>query len=687
MKKIKYLLFIPLLFIMVQCTKNIEKTGDIEVSPITEQVVQNLINQLTKTHDDEITFRAERGVRQTARLWRNSDGSVADFEAFCQEQFVAREDDLETLFNKLSDGIEILSGYFLRISKDLMRPLHLNTGPITFVDQLFGAYQASAHLSEDLFVNKIAFIITLNFPEYSLAEKSEKGSSWTRREWAFARMGDVVTSRVPASYIQDYSTVSTNADTYISEYNIAVGYLVNNAGNTLFPENKMLINHWGLRDELKSQYSEVQNGLEKQKMIYQVMKRIIDQSIPEEFINSKEYKWDPYTNKISKDGKEVELASEPDTRYEQVQKLFIALKNMDRFHHTQPTYIQRKFEGSFEIPVDEVESIFIALVSSNEVRNLARLISSRLGRPLEPFDIWYDGFKARSGIPAERLDAAVSKRFTNAETFEKEIPSILTSLGWNKEKAEFFKEKIRVEGARGAGHAWGGAMRSDVALLRTRIPDAGMDYKGFNIAMHEFGHTIEQTITLHDVDYYMLNGVPNTAFTEALAFIFQKRDLDVLGIKETGSEKDQFMTLDILWACYEIMGVSLVDIRLWKWLYENPGADKSRIKEATIGIAKDVWNQYFADVFGTMDEPILAIYSHMIDNPLYLSAYPLGHLISFQLENQITDKSFASEVQRIFQHGRIIPQLWMKEAVGNPLSISPLLEASSKAITEVDMKK
>jgi len=84
-----------------------------------------------------------------------------------------------------------------------------------------------------------------------------------------------------------------------------------------------------------------------------------------------------------------------------------------------PTFIQRKFEGEYELPVDEVEQLFIDLVSSKEVRETGKLISKRLGRPLQPFDIWYDGFKARSGIPAEKLDAITIKRFPNAEAFEK----------------------------------------------------------------------------------------------------------------------------------------------------------------------------------------------------------------------------------------------------------------------------
>ena len=128
------------------------------------------------------------------------------------------------------------------------------------------------------------------------------------------------------------------------------------------------------------------------------------------------------------------------------------------------------------------------------------------------------------------------------------------------------------------------------------------------------------------------------------------------------------------------MGVSLVDMYVWKWLYQNPGATPAQLKEQVILIAKDVWNKYYAEVFGSKDEPILAIYSHMIDAPLYLSAYPIGHLIDFQIEKQIKDKNFAAEVERIYTKGRLIPQVWMKEAVGKEISCEPILEATTEAL-------
>jgi hypothetical protein len=178
----------------------------------------------------------------------------------------------------------------------------------------------------------------------------------------------------------------------------------------------------------------------------------------------------------------------------------------------------------------------------------------------------------------------------------------------------------------------------------------------------------------------MMQGVPNTAFTEAYAFTFQKRDLELLGIKDSDPNKEAMGALDNFWASYEIMGVSLVDMKVWKWLYENPNSTKDQLKETVVKSAIEVWNQFYAPVFGIKDSPLLAIYSHMIDNPLYLSNYPVGHLIDFQLDQFFKGKNFAEETMRIYSTGRLIPQLWMKNAVGSEISIKPLLDATDAAL-------
>lgn len=76
----------------------------------------------------------------------------------------------------------------------------------------------------------------------------------------------------------------------------------------------------------------------------------------------------------------------------------------------------------------------------------------------------------------------------------------------------------------------------------------------------------------------------------------------------------------------------------------------------------------------------MAIYSHSITSPLYLANYPVGHLIEFQVEQYIKDKNFAEEITRVLLQGRIIPQAWMKGAVGTEISGQPTLEAVKKAL-------
>jgi oligoendopeptidase F len=257
---------------------------------------------------------------------------------------------------------------------------------------------------------------------------------------------------------------------------------------------------------------------------------------------------------------------------------------------------------------------------------------------------------------------------------------MLKKLGWSPERASYISDKIVVDPARGSGHAWGAARKGLLSHLRTRISDKGMDYKGYNIAVHEFGHNVEQTISLYNVDNYMMSGVPNTAFTEANAFIFQSRDLFLLGIKDDNPEKEKMETFDAAWSLMEIMGVGMVDMKVWKWLYANPDATPAQLKRSTIEIAIEVWNKYFAPVLGVKDSPILAIYSHMIDSPLYLANYSYGHVIQFQIEEFLKDKKFSDEIDRIYSQGRLTPQQWMMGAVGNKISTQPILNALDKAL-------
>ena len=666
----------------VSCSK---KNNNDAMSNINQETIETTIQELCSQYGSDQEARIRRSVPQVASLWETTDGTPEDFKSFCLQHYVADPTQLERMSQILQDNLESLLGCFNKISVDLKYNLHCEGPEITPLDEMFGGFDPSAHFTDDMYEQKIAFAVVLNFPYYSLQEKNELGKNWSRQQWAYARLGDLFTSRVPAACNQNLSNQLAAADNYISNYNIMMGQLRDEKGKPLFP-NMALITHWGLRDELKTHYNQGEEGLAKQRIIYQVMRRIIDQTIPQCVINNDQVIWAPYSNQVTKlDGSAVEDAKpEPDTRYQFFLNNFHAMQQVDRYNPMYPTAIERAFNQDMEVSYEEIEQLFTTFCSAPEVATVAKLIEKRLGRKLEPFDIWYDGFKSRSTINEDLLTAKTQKLYPNKEAFATlGMPSILRQLGFNNEKTKFICNHVTVDASRGAGHAWESNMRSDNARLRTRIGKEGMDYKGYNIAVHEFGHNVEQTITLHDVDNYIMKGVPNTAFTEALAFVFQTRDLEFLGIHDANPNREALETLDIFWGCYEIMGVALVDMYAWHWLYEHPTASAADLKAQVIAIAQQVWNQYYANILGEENSPILAIYSHMIDSPLYLPNYPYGHIIQFQLEQQLKGKDIAAEIERIYPVGRLTPQNWMRHAVGTEVSTQPLLTAATEALKEL----
>lgn len=650
--------------------------NNLEAKVIDDAVVTELVGQMTADDASIDGKLLQRGASQVAALWQAEDGTADEFVQFVKDNYAASPEARRELFDKLSTAYEVLLGTQNQVAIELSLPTILAGPEPTNIDYIMSAFNPYSHLWNDLYENKVAFITILNFPNFTLQEKNEMGGNWSREQWAYARMGDMFTSRVPAALNKETAQANADAENYIASYNIMMGHLLDKKGNKLFPENMVLLSHWNLRDEIKSNYANLPNAREKQEMIYQVMLRIIDGTIPLEVINNGAYDWAPYSNLTWKDGAEVTLAAEDTRRYERILAHYKTMLKVDEYEPQRPTGIARNFESGMEIAPEEIEALFVNLISSPQAKKVGKLIKKRLGRDLRPYDIWYDGFKSRSAISEDDLTAQTQAKYPTPEAFEADMPRMLVELGFSDADAQFIASKIKVQGARGSGHAWGAAGRWENSLLRTRIGGEGMDYKGYNIAVHEFGHNVEQTIDLYLIDHFMMAGVPNTGFTEALAFVFQKRDLKLLGYDQ---QIDDNTTLDIFWGLYEIMGVSLVDMRVWQWLYAHPQASAAELRDATITIAKDVWNKYYQPVLGEKDSPILAVYSHMVNSPMYLPYYPLGHIVEFQLEEHLakfTDKkAFADELMRIYKLGRLTPNHWMQQAVGTSVSTDPILNA------------
>ncbi|HEY6321313.1 MAG TPA: hypothetical protein VJA16_07130 [Thermoanaerobaculia bacterium] len=657
--------------------------------------VERAVDRLLRRHGAGQAERIRRGVEQVAARWWPEDGDAEGFCAFCEAAFQSDPAELERSFRRLEQVMEQVDGHLHEVRRELMGPIEVERGPAapaTAVDALLVHLDLAPHVDEDLFRERIAGFALLNFPVHPLRQRLAESAAWGRDAWARSAMMDRFACRVPAAATQAANRAATAAEEYVSTYNIRLDRLLTASGERPFPEGLRLISHWGLRDQLASHYADPDpaGALARQRLILRVMERIVRQEIPAAVIDNSDLFWEPESNTVRPGPPEL-AAREPDRRYEQLLAIFLAQRRIDPYTPTAPSLPARRFELGRQIPEEEVEALLVSVLEAPEVDALARQIAGRLGRPLEPFDIWYSGFKARGRHGETELDARVKAAFPAIADFQASLPDLLQRLGFSGERAAWLAGRIVVDPARGAGHALGAVRREDRSHLRTRVGEAGMDYKAYNVAMHELGHNVEQVFSLDGIDHWWLAGVPNNAFTEAFAFLFQERDLELLGLAPRAEDRGA-ACLGTLWNTYEIAGVSLVDMRVWRWLYAHPDATPAALREAVLAIAREAWDRFFAPRLGHPGCEVLAIYSHMIAYSLYLPDYALGHIVAFQLTarlRQVEQEAGArpgavgAELERIARQGRLTPEAWMRGAVGRPVSADALLAAARQALASV----
>lgn len=678
-------------------------------SGLSPAVVTRTVDRLLAAHGEAQAERIRRGVAQVAARWWPEDGGDDAFAAFCEASFAADEAALARSFQRLEEVMEQVDGHLHEVRRELLAPIEIDRGPgapPAPIDPLLVRLDLAPHVDEDLFRTRVAFHALLNFPVHTLRERLAHSAGWDRAAWARSRMMDRFASRVPAAVAQAVSRASTTAEEYVSGYNIRMDRLVTADGERLFPEGLRLISHWGLRDELRAQYAayprDRAGALRRQRLIAAIMERIIRQEIPAAVIDNPDLLWEPLGNMVRPVTGEALSPSprEDDRRYAHMLAVFHAQRQVDPYTPTAPSLPARRFETDRQIPEDEFERLLHTVLEAPEVDALAALIRRRVERPLEPFDIWYPGFKARGGHDESALDARVRAAFPAVADFQAALPRVLEEVGFTPERARWLAERIVVDPARGAGHAMGALRRQDRAHLRTRVAQGGMDYQGYNVAMHELGHNVEQVFSLHGIDHWWLGGVPNNAFTEAFAFLFQERDLEILdrveqppartgGTAAPGSAAAEHdPALATLWSTYEIAGVSLVDMGAWRWLYAHPDATPAALREAVLHLAREVWDRWFAPRLGHPGCELLAVYSHMVAYSLYLPDYALGHIVAHQLLDALRRATAAAppiplgvEIERIARQGHLTPDAWMRGAAGAPVSARALLDAARAALS------
>jgi hypothetical protein len=636
--------------------------------------VAAVIDELVERHGESERDRAETGVQQAAARWVDADGDAESFSTFCIRHFVPRGDDLVRLRDRLEEVIVSLGLHLYELRRLFRRGSDLRPegGPaMRAYDALLAQLDPAPDLMDQMYRQGLAFAALLNFERPDLDAMLADGGDWDADRWTEVRIARSFGPRIPGELNDHARKIRHEADLHVSEFHVPVETLVDEHGRRWLEPGRRLIAHWLIRDQVKAHYGDPE-GLPRQRALMHVMRRMIEGAVPMAVLDGTDAgDWDPSRNAV---GDRIATELNGPERYRHLLAQFHLAREFDAHHPEHPTAMARKFELEREIPEVQVEALLVEALSAPERGRVAAALRARLGRPLEAHDIYLERLaEPRSG---EERDALVDERYPDEKAFERGLPDLLQGLGFPSDEARRLGRAIRVEIARGAGHAMRPGLPGSQAWLRTSRRPESLGWDGFDTAMHELGHSLEQLVSSERVPRPMLRGVPNTACTEAFAFLYQSLAPRVIGAESEGEREEtaRLRGAEALLETCQIGGPALLELYVWRWLYENPEATPEALRERTLAIAADLWARYFEEEYGPDPFHTLAAYQHMVAYPLYLADYALGHIMTYQIRSHVDRSNLAEETIRICSIGRITPDQWMREAVGAPISIEPMLE-------------
>jgi hypothetical protein len=597
--------------------------------------------------------RIQRGLAQAARAWRAGDGGAAEFEDSVRTWYLGDETAREALFRRLEGVLAALEDRARDARCALARPLEVESGPLLPADPLLAGLDPGAHLAEDAGRNRLALAVLLNFPLTSLEERLREGPAWTARQWSEALLAERFGPRAPAAALQARAGTVAAARAWLAGQRLPLDRIADRRGRRPFPPGPGFLDPWNPRERIRELYRLGRTGLERQRALQGALEGL--------------------------------AGPEPDARYRVWLAVGQAERRLDPGYPQAPTLMARRCAGDFQLPEARLRALLEEVCGSPLAARAARLAQARLGRPLEPFDLWYDGFRSGSARAEADLDARARRRWPGLDAFGRDLPRLLRDTGFTPDQAAWLGERLRVEPARGPGRVRGPAGPDGTARLRLRCGPDGLDRPGLDRALHAAGHGAAACFARLRPPAPLLADRPGPAAAEALAFLLQDRARAVLGEPEPDRRGRALAVLDAFWATWASAGAALVDLDAWHWLYAHPDATPARFGAAVLDAARTRWNRCYAPVLGGRDHTLLATSAGLVDGRLYLPAYPLGRLLAFQLERRLDPATpLGPEFERMARLGPLPLDLWAERAAGAPLEAGPLLAAAGAALAVLE---
>ena len=344
--------------------------------------------------------RVQRGLAQVARFWQPRDGGADVFEAFVRDQFAGEPQALDRLYERLGP---VLASLEEPRPEDFRRR---DPGAPLPIDRILDGFDPGAHRSEDCFGNKLAFAVLLNFPLTTLDERLREGAGWTARQWAEARLAEPFAVRIPAEVSQTLAQAGAQAQRQLAGHGLPLHQLLDVRNRRPFPEGARLEADGDPKEVFQDEFRDGQEGLLRLRLAQKALERDVTQTLPATVFDNALVSWNPVSNGVQPAGSPTVA---DDTRYLTLLRTFQAARKLDPYAPATPTWIIRRFTGDRQLPEARVASLLEQVCGSPLAAATARLISSRVGRKLEPFDLWYGGFSRALPDPGHAVQRCCSR--------------------------------------------------------------------------------------------------------------------------------------------------------------------------------------------------------------------------------------------------------------------------------------
>ncbi|MCA1757241.1 MAG: hypothetical protein LC649_07275, partial [Bacteroidales bacterium] len=588
----------------------------------------------------------------------------------------------EENFLRVSDNLVTLQGHMSKIRSRINESNAFTDRSKVKVDPFF----RESIPGFDPWESRLAHFVQLNYPYYSLDEKREMGPGWDRMKWAMVRVGDYYHMRTDPGFSRAEADEVREFGKYMDNYFFRMNHISSPDGTYPFAEGagSFLHSHRGIRDNVKEEYTKA-GGLERQILSGKVIEHIVMGTVPAEFITDTTTRWDPWKNELYRmeegSPEPIPFTPEGEIRYAGLRSAFLNRTSEDVLYEPNSTVITRTFENN-NLKPDEVEKLIRDFLSDPVFAEVGKLIENRLGRTLQPFDLWYSGFQEQSLYGAEMLDSITKARYPDPMALQNDLGDILVRMGFEKGEAEYIGNHISVRPVGSGGYSNQPPLRNDTALLTTMFGTDGLDYKSYRVAMHELGHNVCGIYSTRNIDNFVLAGVPTGGITEGYAELLAYKNIQGLGLKaSTPEEQKHNLALAAFWYLAEMGGQALTEIEVWKWMYANPGFSAGELSDAVNSITTGIWNQYYSEIFGGLsDQHILAIYNHFITGSHYLYNYYMANVIVLQLSDAFEGDNLAANLENACLEGETLPELWMVRATGEDISLNAVITGSQDAV-------